>query len=86
MVASTAFAEQQVAIISSLISEYVLDTGIADADDAKIVARRIYAAGFRMIGTDETLSTRLLNMEKRLSALEGWSGLSRHALLSEWEV
>lgn len=77
-------SQQQLAILASLISEYVLDNGIADADDARAVAQRIYTAGFRMTGSDQSITSRLATIEQRISALEGWSGLSRNMILN-WE-
>lgn len=74
-------SEQQLTIIASIISEYVLDNGIADADDSRAVAQKIYAAGFRMVNGDQSVTARLASLEQRISALEGWSGLSRHMIL-----
>lgn len=74
--------EQQITILASVISEYVLDNGIADAEDAKAVANRIYGAGFRMTDLDRSIEQRLSSIEQRLSAVEGWCGLSRHMILS----
>lgn len=71
---------QQLAILASVISQYVLDNGIADGDDAKAVASRIYAAGFRLTGTDNSIDARLNSLEQRLSAVEGWCGVSRYTL------
>lgn len=74
--------DQQISILASVISEYVLDNGIADAEDAKAVANRIYGAGFRMTDLDRTIEQRLSSIEQRISAVEGWCGLSRHMILS----
>ena len=74
--------DQQISILASVISEYVLDNGIADAEDAKAVARRIYGAGFRMTDLDRSVEQRIGTIEQRLSAVEGWCGLSRHMILS----
>lgn len=73
---------QQMAILASIVSEYVLDNGIADAADARAVASKIYHAGFRITGMDGSLESRLDGIEQRLAAVEGWCGLSRHMLLS----
>lgn len=70
--------QQQISLLASVISEYVLDNGIADAEDAKAVANRIFSAGFRMTDLDQTAEQRLSSIEQRLSAVEGWCGLSRH--------
>lgn len=72
---------QQMSILASIISEYVLDNGVADAADAKAVASRIYHAGFRITGMDGSLESRLNSIEQRLSAVEGWCGLSRQVVL-----
>lgn len=74
--------DQQITILASVISEYVLDNGIADAEDAKAVANRIYGAGFRMTDLDRSIEQRISTIEQRLSAVEGWCGLSRHMILS----
>lgn len=77
--------QQQLGILASLISEYVLDNGIADVDDAKAVASRIHAAGFRMNGMDRSVEQRLATIEQRISAVEGWCGLSRYMAISGLE-
>lgn len=74
--------EQQISILASVISEYVLDNGIADAEDAKTVADRIYKTGFRMTDLDRGIEQRINHIEQRLSAIEGWCGLSRHMILT----
>lgn len=73
---------QQIAILASVISEYVLDNGIADVQDSNAVAQRIFNAGFRMTDLDNSIEQRLRTIEQRVSAVEGWCGLSRHMILS----
>lgn len=73
---------QQICIIASIISQYVLDNGIADGRDAEAVARRIYNTGFRLDSSDRTIEQRIGTIEQRISAIEGWCGLSRHMIFS----
>lgn len=73
--------DRQISLLASIISAQVLDRGIGDVDDARVVASRIYAAGFRMTDLDRSLESRLRSVEQRLSAVEGWCGVSRLSAL-----